>query len=1104
MKMRKRLITIATNLIVVASHLVRDEAYLRQVNLENDGLQKLQRATWNDKITEESIEFKQQKKESRILPENSHNPELRVSEGDEITNNYPDLSTFAARKELLDYVKNSCEAPLSAKGDDGGYSGFTVDPNEKTKYVNGGNRRPTDPATHEEVISAQTLLFGVSSCESLEECDLLKIAWAPANDGPLAAIGGIDPSSISDVSRISAEPGDPSNGLAQDAFIQYADNDGFPSAYSWLQEPAQAKYRRAIRWWSTGQITTAAPTREEVYGVEEKISAGESFELHRILHVRVSGGLREVTDGGKIWWGSVVHVAVDVTDLSSPFVVPERTEVYSYQRRDSNKTPSKKIDDLDQMYLKTAAMSLYGEISNGARQFVVTYNGDLNNQSGGFGNDHRSWSAPFEYVDGDDAELIGFEKEEYLYLAHLAEYSPSAVPVDGHQTSTGVLLYPVPLTMAYGVYSDGSVSPPLSHNALIDSKVGALTWYGRGLTFSNATAHLLKTSINMTNIFESDFDMIAVIMSNAIKNAWGDEETSVDSNFRPGQLKNRGDGIAIPAVILKHSYDTPTYVNHATSSVLEGKFLDGAPHRDARDNLDYMAPPEVNGKPKYEPNGKPREVVEVLGRSFEVDGYAVTYKAGITWKFLMGFDADAGLTLYHVRQVLPPSRAYPDGKEIPFIFRTNIPEFGTDYSTSKLGNQHSWNFYESHYRDGTSFSKEATCSGTSLPLFRSKSGAYISSAAERLVFYGTYGLGIMDPYSAYLGVEAELNAFPNTRQFVDNGIIAYAICLEEMDLGHSMWHLITSQHLRALAISMSTISNAYNVVVRYTLLSDGKMKVGAHAHGKPGFTMPGVPGVSGEYGSKSRGGFASNHIHWHVIAVEPALKMNEVGVLNKLQVIDKVAPGEDDTDLFGTAFHRSRKTILNVNETDKLSYDFVKQRYWRIQALDGNTGEDIGGLKISSQRFSPPIQAGKTNPNVSLNETYYGNHWWLRQDVHIVNATGRRDAMVLRTNSVDPGYNSRQAIEHPFIGNGTYGDPVIFFTLKLEHNVIEEELPVQGGFTDIEITITPENMYGFNPQILVRYDPVHNDVIENTWTQSYTAPYSGEYADIPDEETSSL
>ena len=91
-----------------------------------------------------------------------------------------------------------------------------------------------------------------------------------------------------------------------------------------------------------------------------------------------------------------------------------------------------------------------------------------------------------------------------------------------------------------------------------------------------------------------------------------------------------------------------------------------------------MAPPlDARGRPLLAPNGKPRLTVEPHGPSFLVDGYAVTYTSGLTWKFNIGFDPDAGLTLYHIRLVLPPSQAHPDGYEVPYLYRASVPNFGT-------------------------------------------------------------------------------------------------------------------------------------------------------------------------------------------------------------------------------------------------------------------------------------------------------------------------------------------------------------------------------------------------------------------------------------------
>ena len=45
--------------------------------------------------------------------------------------------------------------------------------------------------------------------------------------------------------------------------------------------------------------------------------------------------------------------------------------------------------------------------------------------------------------------------------------------------------------------------------------------------------------------------------------------------------------------------------------------------------------------------------------------------------------------------------------------------------------------------------------------------------------------------------------------------------------------------------------------------------------GSPAVMQFGIPGVSGQYGSNGRSTFASNHVHWHAVALEPALKRKD-------------------------------------------------------------------------------------------------------------------------------------------------------------------------------------------------------------------------------------
>merc|ERR1712232_325255 len=353
----------------------------------------------------------------------------------------------------------------------------------------------------------------------------------------------------------------------------------------------------------------------------------------------------------------------------------------------------------------------------------------------------------------------------------------------------------------------------------------------------------------------------------------------------------------------------------------------------------------------------------------------------------------------------------------------------------------------------------------------------------------------MDPYSAEIGHKAPMQAYPTQHFMVEKGLFPYAICLQEVDMGHSMWHMYSAQHLRALTVTSSTVSDAYNVLMRYTFQSDGKVKVGCSAHGKPAIGQHGIPGVGGQHASDGKGGFAENHLHWFVIALEPQLKLESPDVLNKLLVSDLVPPSEEPADWFGNSFHR--RTVMINKSTDRanMRYDQSRQRRWRIAAINGTSGEDLGGLRISSHQFGYFLQPGNNNQDLRPEDTYHGSHWWLHQDLYVVNSTGRRDSTVLLASSTKPGYDPHRATGHALRNSPDYDIPVVFCMVKLAHEVISEELPVQSGFTHLEVAIQPHNLLQFNPQILVRYQPSWNDFMENTWMQSYEAPYTSEYAE---------
>jgi len=530
-----------------------------------------------------------------------------------------------------------------------------------------------------------------------------------------------------------------------------------------------------------------------------------------------------------------------------------------------------------------------------------------------------------------------------------------------------------------------------------------------------------------------------------------------------------------------------------------------------RDNPPYLKPPTdmETGLPLLAPSGKHIETVAVNGPSFKLDGYGVEWNVGLTWRFNIGFEVDSGVTLYNVRVVLPPTQAFPDGELVPYAHRISIPNFGTAYATSSLGAIFSATFLESHFSSAVGLVPGQSCRGphVTLPIFRATSMSDVTPYLERPVFYSTYGVpGVTDPYAAKLGYkDVPFQMFALNGKYVSQGIIANSICIAEADAGHAMWHLYTAQRLRMLSVSAATVSESYNVVVNYEFFSNGKMKIAERLHGKPAIVNFGLPGVGGAYASKGKGGYASNHVHWHGVAIEPAIRANLPGVVNKVFASD-LAWRDDETNWFGMAFHRRSTRVEWSNQTDLLRYNYSTNRFWRLAAL-GPDGSDLGGLAVRSTAWGPPalLDYSRAPPKYAdedlpffANETF-ANHWWLnQQDVYVQNADHTRARKVL----ISPGRDASCTVgsAHRCLPDEPLGDwPSVHVVMKLYHGVIQDELPVQNGFTNVETEIAPHNLFGFNPNLMVRYMPHYSDVFQNNpfWNGSvpiYTPPYSSEWA----------
>jgi hypothetical protein len=239
------------------------------------------------------------------------------------------------------------------------------------------------------------------------------------------------------------------------------------------------------------------------------------------------------------------------------------------------------------------------------------------------------------------------------------------------------------------------------------------------------------------------------------------------------------------------------------------------------------------------------------------------------------------------------------------------------------------------------------------------------------------------------------------------------------------------------------------------------------------------------------------------------VRKNIEGVTNRIRVSD-MAPQSDESNWFGLNFNRGHEDITNGSEESKMRYEFGTQRHWEMEAFDENS-VDLGGLMVKSTAWGPPpiIHDGFDQPPLKYNdpdvnipeEHSWKNHWWLSRNVWVRNADRTRRTNSLLSSSTTAGcrvnYNTFDCNADEEIGD----NPIMYAVMKVYHSVIQEEMPVQNGFTSVELDIWPHNLLGFNPNILVRYMPKYNEYIQNPYVRPadsppiYTPPYTSEWAD---------
>ena len=82
-----------------------------------------------------------------------------------------------------------------------------------------------------------------------------------------------------------------------------------------------------------------------------------------------------------------------------------------------------------------------------------------------------------------------------------------------------------------------------------------------------------------------------------------------------------------------------------------------------------------------------------------------------------------------------------------------------------------------------------------------------------------------------------------------------------------------------------------------------------------------MPGTGGAYAGDGKGGFASNHLHWAVVNLEPHLLGRQV----QLQAHDLMLPEENPADWYGLSYYFKHTPVTRTDQIDLLTYDHAKQ-----------------------------------------------------------------------------------------------------------------------------------------------------------------------------------
>jgi len=412
---------------------------------------------------------------------------------------------------------------------------------------------------------------------------------------------------------------------------------------------------------------------------------------------------------------------------------------------------------------------------------------------------------------------------------------------------------------------------------------------------------------------------------------------------------------------------------------------------------------------RFQPAGKPLDVIQSEGPSFTVDGHHIRWMG---FDVRVGFNNREGLILHQLGHTV-------DGKRRPILHRASLAEMVVPYGSPELA----------HYR-------------------------------KNVFDIGEYGLGKLanslklgcDCLGAIHYLDAFVNGIDGTPVKIEN-----AICIHEEDqgIGWKHWDWRTDhaevRRLRRLVISsISTVGN-YEYASYWYLYQHGGIEFEMKATGIIN-TVACEPGKPSRYGNEVMPG-VMGQIHQHIFCAR--LDMDVDGTENSVVECNIVVPPKGPENPYGNAFYEEA-TTLKTEKAARRRVSPATQRYWKI--VNPNVRNGVGRPTAYKLEATSPVMVF-TDPTSASGRRggFIQNHVWVTP----FSARERYPAGDY-VNQSEGGLGLPQWTEADRKTENT--DVVVWHVFGLHHSVRPEDFPVQPVVT-CGFKLMPSGFFDRNPMI---------------------------------------